>query len=153
EVAPAGPGPLPGPAEPGRGLRPRVPGGDAPGPAVPRRRARRWPRGGEAAGGGPGRRPGPPRRAGRRPRPTPRRRRGVGAVVRPCPSALRRAVHCRPLPAAARPGPGPGGGRAGAGGTAVKVLHVVPAIAERYGGPSRAVVEMGRALIGRGVDT
>jgi len=35
----------------------------------------------------------------------------------------------------------------------VKVLHVVPAIAERYGGPSRAVVEMGRALIGRGVDT
>lgn len=35
----------------------------------------------------------------------------------------------------------------------MKVLHVIPSVAPRYGGPSRAVIEMCRALRGRGVDT
>jgi glycosyltransferase involved in cell wall biosynthesis len=35
----------------------------------------------------------------------------------------------------------------------VRVLHVVPSLAPRYGGPSRAVLEMCRALRGRGVET
>jgi glycosyltransferase involved in cell wall biosynthesis len=35
----------------------------------------------------------------------------------------------------------------------VRVLHVIPSVAPRYGGPSRAVIEMCRALRGRGVDT
>jgi glycosyltransferase involved in cell wall biosynthesis len=35
----------------------------------------------------------------------------------------------------------------------VRVLHVVPALAPRYGGPSRAVPEMCRALRVRGVET
>lgn len=35
----------------------------------------------------------------------------------------------------------------------MRVLHVVPSLAARYGGPSRAVVEMCRALRGRGLDT
>lgn len=34
----------------------------------------------------------------------------------------------------------------------MRVLHVIPAIAPRYGGPSRAIVEMCRALAARGVD-
>jgi glycosyltransferase involved in cell wall biosynthesis len=36
---------------------------------------------------------------------------------------------------------------------ALKVLHAIPSISPRYGGPSRAVVEMCRALRGIGVDT
>jgi glycosyltransferase involved in cell wall biosynthesis len=35
----------------------------------------------------------------------------------------------------------------------LKVLHVIPAVAPRYGGPSRAVFEMCRALNARGVET
>jgi glycosyltransferase involved in cell wall biosynthesis len=35
----------------------------------------------------------------------------------------------------------------------VKILHVIPSIAPRYGGPSRAVVEMCRALRDEGVST
>lgn len=35
----------------------------------------------------------------------------------------------------------------------MKVLHVIPSVAPRYGGPSRAVIEMCRALRGRSVDT
>ncbi|HKC63758.1 MAG TPA: glycosyltransferase, partial [Pyrinomonadaceae bacterium] len=35
----------------------------------------------------------------------------------------------------------------------LKVLHVIPSVAPRYGGPSRAVVEMCHALKGCGVDT
>jgi glycosyltransferase involved in cell wall biosynthesis len=34
----------------------------------------------------------------------------------------------------------------------VKVLHVIPAVAPRYGGPSAAVIGYGRALRARGVD-
>jgi len=34
----------------------------------------------------------------------------------------------------------------------VKVLHVIPAVAPRYGGPSRAVFEMCRPLLDRGVE-
>lgn len=34
----------------------------------------------------------------------------------------------------------------------MKVLHVIPAVAERYGGPSQAIVEMTRALLNRHVD-
>jgi glycosyltransferase involved in cell wall biosynthesis len=33
----------------------------------------------------------------------------------------------------------------------VKVLHVIPAVAPRYGGPSRAVLEMSRAIQSRGM--
>ena len=39
-----------------------------------------------------------------------------------------------------------------ASGYIVKILHVIPSVASRYGGPSRAVVEMCRALEARGVD-
>ncbi len=35
----------------------------------------------------------------------------------------------------------------------LKVLHVIPAVAPRYGGPSRAVFEMCRALNAQGVET
>jgi glycosyltransferase involved in cell wall biosynthesis len=35
----------------------------------------------------------------------------------------------------------------------MRVLHVIPAVADRYGGPSRAVLEMCRALEERGVET
>jgi glycosyltransferase involved in cell wall biosynthesis len=35
----------------------------------------------------------------------------------------------------------------------VKVLHVIPSVAPRYGGPSRAVIEMCRALRSHDVDT
>lgn len=38
-------------------------------------------------------------------------------------------------------------------GDSVRVLHVIPSVAPRYGGPSRAVVEMCRALRERGVET
>jgi glycosyltransferase involved in cell wall biosynthesis len=34
----------------------------------------------------------------------------------------------------------------------MKVLHVIPAVAPRYGGPSHAVVGMARALVSEGVD-
>lgn len=34
----------------------------------------------------------------------------------------------------------------------MKVLHVIPAVAPRYGGPSRAILEMCRALQERGID-
>ncbi|MFL6210384.1 MAG: glycosyltransferase [Pyrinomonadaceae bacterium] len=34
----------------------------------------------------------------------------------------------------------------------MKVLHVIPAVAPRYGGPSRAIFEMGRALRQQGID-
>ena len=34
----------------------------------------------------------------------------------------------------------------------MKILHVIPSVASRYGGPSRAVVEMCRALKAAGVD-
>jgi glycosyltransferase involved in cell wall biosynthesis len=40
-----------------------------------------------------------------------------------------------------------------ASGYFVKVLHVIPSVAPRYGGPSRAVIEMCHALRGHGVDT
>jgi glycosyltransferase involved in cell wall biosynthesis len=40
-----------------------------------------------------------------------------------------------------------------ASGDALKVLHVIPSVAPRYGGPSRAVIEMCRALRKRGIDT
>ena len=33
----------------------------------------------------------------------------------------------------------------------MRSLHVIPAVAERYGGPSRAIVDMCRALLARGV--
>jgi glycosyltransferase involved in cell wall biosynthesis len=35
----------------------------------------------------------------------------------------------------------------------MKVLHVIPSIAQRYGGPSRAIIEMCSALRQRGVET
>ena len=35
----------------------------------------------------------------------------------------------------------------------MRVLHVIPSVAQRYGGPSRAVIEMCRALRQDGVDT
>lgn len=35
----------------------------------------------------------------------------------------------------------------------MRILHVIPSVAPRYGGPSRAVVEMCRALIARGIET
>src|SRR5689334_14855658 len=35
----------------------------------------------------------------------------------------------------------------------MRVLHVIPAVAARYGGPSAAIVPMCRALIEQGVDT
>ncbi len=34
----------------------------------------------------------------------------------------------------------------------LRVLHVIPAVAPRYGGPSRAIVDMSRALQARGVE-
>ena len=34
----------------------------------------------------------------------------------------------------------------------MKVLHVIPAIAPRYGGPSTAVFQMSRALIAAGAE-
>jgi hypothetical protein len=34
----------------------------------------------------------------------------------------------------------------------MRVLHVIPAVAPRYGGPSRAIVEMCRALQARGIE-
>lgn len=36
--------------------------------------------------------------------------------------------------------------------SSMKVLHVIPAIASRYGGPSKAVIGMARALLEHGVD-
>jgi len=37
-------------------------------------------------------------------------------------------------------------------GLPMRVLHVIPAVAPRYGGPSRTVIELGRALAARGLD-
>ena len=37
--------------------------------------------------------------------------------------------------------------------SAVRVLHVIPAVAPRYGGPSSSIVEMCRALNAQGVET
>ena len=35
----------------------------------------------------------------------------------------------------------------------MKVLHIIPGIAPRYGGPSRAILEMSRVLKTRGVES
>ena len=35
----------------------------------------------------------------------------------------------------------------------MKILHVIPAVASSYGGPSQAVLEMGRALTAQGMET
>src|SRR5689334_13155348 len=40
-----------------------------------------------------------------------------------------------------------------ASGNSVRVLHVIPSVAQRYGGPSRAVLEMCNALRQGGVET